>query len=140
MNTFLELQEKLSVTKQRKAILEYVLDHLTTTFQPAGGKLPEKTILTDDKQPVSQTALELEIQYLVDGIQEMGQEIAAIQASTLTMAAAPAPAPANPEAVATPSQAPEAPAEVPAAEEKKSKGKKSSKNEPKSGTTEGAPQ
>jgi hypothetical protein len=83
VSTFHELQQKLSMAKQRKAILEYVVEHLSAEFQPAAGQPPKKTLLTDERVQVSQEALEAEIQYMLEDIQGLSQEVAGIMASTL---------------------------------------------------------
>lgn len=116
MSTFFELQQKLSVTKQRKAILEYVLEHLSGEFQPVAGKEPKKTLLTEEKSPVTQEALESELQFITEDIEGLNQEISQILAATLVTAAP----------VAAPEPVPE-----PQAAPKKSK----KKTPPEQGTT-----
>lgn len=99
MSTFQELQGKLSTAKYRKAILEYVVNHLDGEFRPSAAGPAKKKILTEERVEVPQGVFEAEVAFLMEDIEELNKEIALIMASTL--------APKPPEGEKTP-ETPEA--------------------------------
>ena len=90
MPTFQELQSRLKVAKDRKAILIYLLEHIDSTFLPVAGAVPSRLLLTDDKLPVPVEAFEtLQSDTLSAEVQQLDQEIANILAGTVTGATVP---------------------------------------------------
>lgn len=85
MSTFQELQQKLATAKYRKAILEYVVQHLDTDFRPTATTPAKKKLLTEDRREVPEEVFEAEVAFLLSDIKDLGEEIDQINASTFSV-------------------------------------------------------
>jgi len=84
MSTFQELQSKLATARYRKAILEYLVQHLDAEFRPSASTPSKKKLLTEDRREVPDDTFENEVAFLLEDIQALNEEIATILATTLT--------------------------------------------------------
>jgi hypothetical protein len=90
MSTFGELQTRLTAAKQKKIVLQHLIDHLDTNFVPSGGNKPKNFLLDEQKVPLPSSAFESVIaDLLLAESQELDQEIHTILQATVAPQAAP---------------------------------------------------
>ena len=99
MTTFQELQEKLTKTKHRKALVEYMINHFDTEFRATAAGPAKKKLLTDDRQEVPESAFEEEVAFLLEDLKQLEEDMSNILGSPIAkvqeeaQAEPPAPAP-----------------------------------------------
>lgn len=107
MATFAEIQQQLTMLRQRREIFLHLLDHIDTSFLPGeNGKDPEKVLVTDDQVRVPESAFEAVSGEITGVINQIDQAMQAIQNSQVTPATPAAPAPAAPQENASGSEQP----------------------------------
>ena len=94
MATFNELSQRLVDAKNRKAVLQMLVEHIDDDFLPTGPAKAAKVLLNDERIPVPQAMFEAVIaDTLAAEIQQLDQEIANISGSELAKKAEKKPEP-----------------------------------------------
>lgn len=84
MPTFSELSQQLSVLKNKKTVVEHLVQYIDTNFMPQAGQQPTKTLLNDDKLPVPQDVIETVVtSVLVAELNDINERITAINNTNL---------------------------------------------------------
>jgi hypothetical protein len=84
MPTFNELNEQLKTLKNKKTVVEHLVQYVDTNFMPQAGQEPTKTLLNDEKLPVPQEAIETVVtSVLVAELNDINERIAAINNTNL---------------------------------------------------------
>jgi len=65
MATFQELQGQLTVAKQKRAVIQYLIEHIDGNFRPIAGGEPKNKLMTDEKVPVPHTIFEAVVSELL---------------------------------------------------------------------------
>jgi hypothetical protein len=128
MPTFIELQQQVTLAKNKKVVLQQLIDYLDENFRSVADQPPKLTLLNDDKLPVPQDVFEAVIDdVLLDEAGKLDEEIRNVYGVVVNVpdpllqeqpAPAPVPAPTAPAAEGAPLPAP-----VPVAQPKSKKGK-----------------
>lgn len=84
--TFKELTSKTTELKQKKEVLQYLVEHLDESFFSVSGARPLKTMLSNDKLPIPETIFESIItDILVVNIASLTTELSAVDALVLEL-------------------------------------------------------
>jgi hypothetical protein len=79
MATFTELHERLVAARNRKAVLQMLVEHIDNNFIPSGPAKAERVLLNDDRLAVPQEMFEAVIADTLDAeIEQLNQEITRI--------------------------------------------------------------
>ena len=73
--TFQELQQRLSSVKNRKVILQHIIEHIDANFRPIAGESPKKILLTEEKTGVPAQAFEDVVSELLQEVAQAEEEI-----------------------------------------------------------------
>lgn len=91
MATFAEIFQQVTTLKQRREIFLNMLEHIDTSFLPSEeGKEAAYRLVTPDQVRVPDAAFEQVSTEITSIIQQIDQQIAAIEAAQVTAAAPPA--------------------------------------------------
>jgi hypothetical protein len=98
MPTFMELQQKLTGLRDRKAILLMLIEHIEKNFRPIAGATPKLFVKTDDGTIVLDVWFDIIAHELNEKVRACDTETGVILGTNLVVQESPAPQPAAPVA------------------------------------------